>query len=188
MRKEVGLLFLSLIFISCTTQKKTVFDENKCKIVIVPPPYDLESFYKNIDSTYLFKNELTNINAAKNGIFYYKWHEGFPSGSFFIVNVDNDYSVSRKSFNFNKNTKLSQEDKGKLNELLKSLKEEAYYQSCSDDRGHQIFHLLIIKFNNQKVQYFSSSGFPSEVKMDDDNFKLTKEVFEIINKNFYKNY
>ena len=47
-------------------------------------------------------------------------------------------------------------------------------------------YLLIIKSNNKKVQYFSFTGFPSQVKTADDNFKLTQEIFEIIYYNSHK--
>lgn len=186
MKKEIGLLLLlSLILISCKVEKKTVSDD-KCKIVISPPSEDFESLYRNVDSSDFFKNELVSFNNVKNGIFYYTRPDGIQNRSFFILNIDNGYSALHKSLTFNKNAKISKEDQNKLNEILMSLKEQDYYQSCSSDMGHMTIYLLIIKSNNKKVRYFSFSGFPSQVKNTNNDFKLTREVFEIIYRNFYK--
>ena len=186
MKNKIGLLLVCLILMGCKAQKKIVSNENKCNVQIVPPSEDFESFYKTIDSTDFFKNELANFNNTNNGIFYYEHHDGIQNGGFFIVDIDSDYSVKSKNLMFNKNVNLSIEIKKKLNETLILLKDEDYFQSCSGDQGHMTVCLLIIKCNNEKVQYFSFTGFPSQIKIADDNFKLIQEVFDIMNYNSHK--
>jgi|GEM_PF-5586501 len=186
MKKEIGLLFLVLLLASCESQKKVISNENLCKVTVVPSSEDFGSFYRGIDSTDFFKNELANFNNLNEGVLYYKRQDGLPNGSFFVLNIDDDYCASHEGINFNKDTKVSLEDKNKLNKILRLLKTEDYYQSCSKDLGHVTIHLLMIKSKDKKVQCFSFNGFPSQVEISNENFKLTQQVFDIIIRNFYK--
>ncbi|WP_026726862.1 hypothetical protein [Flavobacterium denitrificans] len=187
--KQSIVVILCVIFISCGNKKNVVTEVNTYNCKVIPAiseelQHQYLSFIKDSDFS---KEEFENFNKIKKGALLYNWQEGSGSNQFLIVDFDKDFSFFIKSERFTKKKDFVLEDKKKLSFILEVLEKGNYYQSCNRFDGHSNLYVLLVKCNDEiKIQYFSPSTSLYETKTSDVNVNLIKNVFEIMQRNYYK--
>ncbi|WP_426486596.1 hypothetical protein [Flavobacterium sp. 2] len=187
--KQSIVVILCAIFISCGNKKNVVSAANRynCKVIPATSKEVQEQYLHFIKDSDFSKTEFENFNKIKKGVLLYNWQEGSGSNKFLIVNFDKEFSFFIKSKGFTKKKDFVLEDKKKLNSILEVLEKGSYYQSCDRFDGHSNLYVLIIRCNDEiKVQYFSPFTNLYEIKTSDRNVNSIKEVFEIMQRNYYK--
>ncbi|WP_343696515.1 hypothetical protein [Flavobacterium sp.] len=186
MKKVIGALIFFIILNGCVTQKELVHN-NECSVLIAPPE-DLALSYKAFYSSSNFNiNQFEDFDKIKNGILMYRWIEGVQGSTFMIVDFDKGFNAVKTRENSTEAIIFSLEEKMRLKNILEILKKESYYQNCVRDHGHASLYILVIRYNNEKIiQYYSPMNHPYEIKTSDNNIKLIQDVFEIMDRNYYK--
>ncbi|WPO80485.1 hypothetical protein [Flavobacterium sp. KACC 22761] len=187
--KQLRIVFFCMIFISCANRKNAVSKiENRynCKAISVTSEEVQHQYLSFIGDCDFCKKEFENFDKIKKGALLYHWQEGIGSNQFLIVDFDNDFSFFIKSEGFVKKKDFFLEDKKKLSFILEVLEKGNYYQSCDRFGGHSNLYVLLVKCDDEiKVQYFSPFTDFYEIKTSDKNVSSIKEVFEIMQRNYY---
>ncbi|MBS7252932.1 hypothetical protein [Flavobacterium branchiicola] len=185
--KEILLVIFFVFFISCGNKKNIMTVEKKCKAVPVSSEEVQRQYLHFISDSDFSKKEFEDFNKIKKGVLLYHWTEGLGSNQFLIVDFDKDFNFFYKSKSLTKKVDFDLEDKKKLSFILESLEKGSYYQSCERVNGHSNLYVLIIKCNNEvKVQYFSPYTNLYEIEPSDVNMNSIREVFGMIESNYYK--
>jgi len=186
--KQFSIVFFCMIFISCSNRKNTVSeDKSNCEIKLGTSE-ELQQQYLHFTKDCSFcEKEFENFKKVKKGVLLYHWKEGIGSNQFLIVDFDKGFSFFIKSEDFTKQKDFILEDKKKLSFILEALEKGNYYQSCEGFDGHSDLYVLIVRNNDEmKVQYFSGFTDLYKVKTADINVSSIKEVFEIMERNYYR--
>lgn len=139
------------------------------------------------DSTF-YKSQFANFAKVKNGILLYKWQEGSGSNRFSIVNFDKGFNALLKTEKDTEEIDFSEGDKKKLKFISEILEKGSYFQQCRRDHGHSTLYILVVRYANEmKVQYYSPFTSPYEMETPDANVNSIKEIFSIMEQNYYKN-
>ena len=190
MIKKIFILFaVCTIILSCKANKKAKSQDTNCEIAIVSKEQgnELVSMYKNVDTSYFFKNQFVEFDKINNGILYFKKQDGLKFGSFFTIDFDTNFSALKKNENFSKAIIVAEEDRKELQTIWNNLITESYYQPCKFAQNHFNTYVLIIKKDNEiVVNYFSPFERPFTVKPTNENCKNTQAIFEIVYRNFHK--
>ncbi|MEG0850950.1 MAG: hypothetical protein RSD71_18215 [Flavobacterium sp.] len=185
--KKIFGLFLCLIFAVCQSQEKKVSNEKKCQAVLTPSETLQWEYLNFMKDSVFYKSQFANFARIKNGVLFYRWQEGSGSNNFFTVDFDENFNASIRTKEFVKKVDFSTADKKKMEFISEILEKESYYQRCLKDHGHSTLYILIVRCNNEvKAQYYSPKTNLYEIETSDTNINLIKEIFSIMDRNYYK--
>ncbi len=179
------LTAIILILYSC---KSPVVDKHiECKISETTDMIEFNKLYSNIDTTNVFKKEISELDNISTGIILFKFTDNLNYVKTTLIKKNsNVFECINGASLTKKTTTLNEKDIDSIEMLIKSIDKMYYFEQCDDYISNNDFFLLIIKNDNEIVtKYLSHGNVFFEKSSVNNNLNSVKEILEITYRNSF---